>query len=410
MSEAELKKLQSQIEAIQVELGKALYLEDLPLFDSLPPGYKKEDPEGKLDENDTSEGVQPFAKPFTHWRKGPKALTIAAPVKEPQVGAAVADVSWHPDSKRVLVCCQDGRVEIHDVFDNYKEYLITPPADGNKFHMACAFEPSVGDMFAVGGLDNLCTIYKPFEDETCGEEAVAHAVCSGHMGYVSDIGWLSPESVVTASGDTTCKLWDVETGKAKTTFYGHKGDACCLTTFEGDRNVFATGSVDHSVRVWDARVKGTFTAARFYVGSGVTAIKSLGPDVIGCCTDMVGMENGEGGHFTEDDAIGEARLLDIRCKQQLQFFRPESTQPVCFKHIEFSKSGRYMFLGSEDSWLFPFDVKTGEDYDPIRIQDKSERAQEKEDGAVGIAALEMSPDGTALCASVRGDYLTIFAS
>ena len=41
---------------------------------------------------------------------------------------------------------------------------------------------------------------------------------AGHTGYLSCCRFLDDHQIVTGSGDTTCALWDIETGQQTTTF------------------------------------------------------------------------------------------------------------------------------------------------------------------------------------------------
>ena len=58
----------------------------------------------------------------------------------------------------------------------------------------------------------------------------------------------------TGSGDSTCKLWDVETGQLIQTFQGHQSDVMCIDISPSEAgNIFLSGSSDHVALVWDIR-------------------------------------------------------------------------------------------------------------------------------------------------------------
>ena len=56
-------------------------------------------------------------------------------------------------------------------------------------------------------------------------------------------------SIVTASGDMTCALWDLTKGTKSRDFVEHSGDVLCLSTFPQNilsANLFVSGSSDGS--------------------------------------------------------------------------------------------------------------------------------------------------------------------
>ena len=54
--------------------------------------------------------------------------------------------------------------------------------------------------------------------------------------------------MVSASGDTTIKLWDVETGQCLKTFNGHTRGLACVK-LEG--NIIYSGGQDNKLKIWD---------------------------------------------------------------------------------------------------------------------------------------------------------------
>ena len=55
--------------------------------------------------------------------------------------------------------------------------------------------------------------------------------------------------LATGSGDRTVRLWDVVTGEAVKTFFGHKGEIHCLA-FSPDSSQLASSSYDRTVKIW----------------------------------------------------------------------------------------------------------------------------------------------------------------
>jgi len=73
----------------------------------------------------------------------------------------------------------------------------------------------------------------------------------GHRGAVLDAA-LSPDGhrAVTASGDTTARVWNMDTGEALFTLWGHK-KAVVSAAFSPDGKRVVTASDDATARVWD---------------------------------------------------------------------------------------------------------------------------------------------------------------
>ena len=56
------------------------------------------------------------------------------------------------------------------------------------------------------------------------------------------------KKLFTGSGDSTCKLWDVETGQLIQTFQGHQADVMCIDISPSEAgNIFLSG-VSFSIR------------------------------------------------------------------------------------------------------------------------------------------------------------------
>jgi F-box and WD-40 domain protein 1/11 len=70
----------------------------------------------------------------------------------------------------------------------------------------------------------------------------------GHRGPVNAIQFHAGR-LVSASGDTVIKLWDMETGQCLRDFVGHAHGLACIQ-FDGKKIV--SGSNDDKIKVWNA--------------------------------------------------------------------------------------------------------------------------------------------------------------
>jgi guanine nucleotide-binding protein G(I)/G(S)/G(T) subunit beta-1 len=120
---------------------------------------------------------------------------------------------------------QDGNLLVWDAITQQKTRLIPLKSS---WVMTCAYSPT-GRHVASGGLDNIATIYNVDDQiRNPGEHA---QILGGHTGYISCCRFLPPDDgkMVTSSGDGTCRLWDVTTGKSLREFHGHKGDVMTVS-------------------------------------------------------------------------------------------------------------------------------------------------------------------------------------
>lgn len=156
----------------------------------------------------------------------------------------VYGLDWGGDDTTLLSASQDGKLIIWNAFTENKLDAISLKSS---WVMACAFEKDDGRFVAAGGLDNTCSVY----DLRSPLAATAELV--GHDGYLSDCRFLERRYMLTASGDFTAALWDVERCALATRFVEHAADVVSVAPHPTDPNTFATGSCDSTVRVWDVR-------------------------------------------------------------------------------------------------------------------------------------------------------------
>ena len=88
------------------------------------------------------------------------------------------------------------------------------------------------------------------------DRPAAHAL-DGHAEGVNRAAF-SPEArrVVTASDDTTARIWDAATGRQITCLNGHT-DRVRYAAFSPDGARIVTASADKTARIWDARRGGS---------------------------------------------------------------------------------------------------------------------------------------------------------
>lgn len=183
----------------------------------------------------------------------------------------ISKLCWSADSSRILSASFDGYMIIWDAITGYKKHAIQLE---NPYVLTCSYSENE-KLVASGGLDNNCTIYKIKPDTTnfpvLEERALINSnsyqmqgsfyqsvqsVLKGHTAYISECEFLGNNSIVTASGDMTCVLWDLNKGAKSREFIEHTGDVLCLDIFPKNilsDNLFISGGSDGVVKIWDLR-------------------------------------------------------------------------------------------------------------------------------------------------------------
>lgn len=150
--------------------------------------------------------------------------------------AKVLCSDWCPDKRHIVSSSQDGKLIIWDAFTTNKEHAVTMPTT---WVMACAYAPS-GNLVACGGLDNKVTVYPITLDEDMSSKK---KTVGTHTSYMSCcIFPNSDQQILTGSGDSTCALWDVESGQLLQSFHGHTGDVMSIDLAPNETgNTFVSG-------------------------------------------------------------------------------------------------------------------------------------------------------------------------
>ncbi|XP_069766326.1 guanine nucleotide-binding protein G(I)/G(S)/G(T) subunit beta-3-like isoform X2 [Narcine bancroftii] len=248
--------------------------------------------------------------------------------------AKIYAMHWGTDSRLLVSASQDGKLIVWDSYSTNKVHAIPLRSS---WVMTCCYAPS-GNCVACGGLDNMCSIYNLKTRE--GNVKVNRELV-GHNGYLSSCRFLNDNEIITSSGDTSCILWDIETGKEKTSFTGHVSDVMSLSV-SPDLSLFVSGSCDATAKVWDIRQA---ECQQSFAGheSDINAICFF-PNGQAVCTGS-------------DDA--SCRLFDLRADQELTCLSSDAV--LCgVTSLAFSRSGRLLLAGYDDFNCNVWDTLTGQ--------------------------------------------------
>lgn len=281
---------------------------------------------------------------------------------------------WAADSKHLVSASQDGKLIIWDGHTQRKEQAIPLRSS---WVMTCAFDQEQGDWVACGGLDNICSIYK------INQQSVLRASkeLSQHDGYLSCCRFIGNNQMLTASGDARCIHWDIETATPLKFFSEHACDCMSVAISPDDPNMFASGSVDASAKLWDLRTgKSTHTFDKYH-SSDINSVAFF-PE---------GYSVGTG----SDDS--SCRLFDKRCYGEVANFSADHIS-CGITSVGFSRSGRLLFAGYDDYVCHAWD--TSEDQQPkYKLQSHENR----------VSCLGVTPNGHAVCTGSWDTLLKIWA-
>jgi len=283
---------------------------------------------------------------------------------------------WAGDSRNLVSASQDGKLIVWNAMENSKSNAIPLRSS---WVMTCAFEQIKGGLVACGGLDNLCSIYNAQDTQ---QPSRAHRELAAHDGYLSCCRFLSDASILTASGDSLCMLWDVELGQSKTTFAGHDGDVMSISVLPlVDPNIFVSASCDTMAKVWDIRQGKCVMTFRGHE-SDVNAV-TMFPDSKGVGTGS-------------DDST--CRFFDMRSCGEVAEFKNDMV--LCgITSVSFSSSGRLLFAGYDDFNCLGWDLLGSTNKEAYKLTGHENR----------VSCVGVSPDGLALCTGSWDTNLKIWS-
>ncbi len=231
----------------------------------------------------------------------------------------------------------------------------------------------------------------------------------GHEGMINDVAF-SPDSrfALTASGDNTARMWDVETGRELQRFQANAGVQTAVFSPEG--KFVLIGGWEKTARVFDA-ITGDevhqFTPntgedlvqlfvvfspdGRFILTSSTDRIARLWDAATG---QMVRQFTGHTGSITSVDFSSDgqriltasfdktARLWDEATGRELQHF----DLPSMVWNARFSMDGKFVFTASADNAVRMWNISTGEQINKIICSSVTGRMAITSDGKLILLA------------------------
>jgi guanine nucleotide-binding protein G(I)/G(S)/G(T) subunit beta-1 len=296
----------------------------------------------------------------------------------------------------VVSASQDGNLLIWNAFTSNKIQSIPLKSS---YVMAVGVEQKQGQLIACGGLDNLCTIYRRSSPDKPVEMA-------SHDGFLSCCRFISEGEILTSSGDGRCIHWDINTQQPLDFFAEHAGDVLFLSLQPGNPHVFASCSVDSTVKVWDIRAKNSNSLG------GKASVQTFRGHHVGDISAVEFMPS-DGNAFATCGQDESVRLFDLRAYNEVKSMGGPSGGGAAgsdrsgggftsdgYTTLSFSKSGRLIFCGHDNGSLKAFDVLSDRASPYWTVANAHERQ---------VSSIAISPNGDALCSGSWDSVLKVYA-
>lgn len=256
----------------------------------------------------------------------------------------ISEITWgNPRYGTQIVSIDEFGSLVH--WDAFEGKILTKIEASKTWLISADFERTEGKKVACGTLDakllifEINTLVKKKEKNINKNKPVHELV--GHQGAINCCKFLNGNFLISGSTDATVCVWDLESPQRYLSMHNeHTADVLCMATYENDGNIFITGSSDLTTKIWDIRVKQPVQATFKNHESVINAVQFF--PIESPTTFASG---------SDDSTI---KLHDLRVKKEISTFQDESYESVY--SITFSKTGRFIFAGTESTKVKVWDV------------------------------------------------------
>jgi len=202
-----------------------------------------------------------------------------------------------------------------------------------------------------------------------------------HENAIFDIAWsLDDKKLITAGGDQTALLWDIETNKCLSGFQGHVSSIKSIVFHNTNPFICASGAREGSIMIWDLRCTGTVNENGDYIHKPANIIRNAHVPVtsnflkkkkdktnqhIGVAA--VHFLNKPGYLASAGTADGLIKFWDIRSNgsylhrsnpvpAEVSIPSNHSKRPHGFSSLSLNSTGKYLFSACTDNSIYMYNT------------------------------------------------------
>jgi guanine nucleotide-binding protein G(I)/G(S)/G(T) subunit beta-1 len=239
--------------------------------------------------------------------------------------------------------------------------------------LTCSFERREGSLLASGGLEGRLYLFRLSCTSNHEMALNEHPLITifAHSSYISKCAFLSCNLLLSASGDHSCRLWDLaNAAEPLKLFEKHTEDVMSLAVTQCNPSIFVSGSCDATIRVWDVREQKSNVCSYYTHVGHVNAVRFMRES-----------EN----TFAAGSSSGTCRLFDLRTLREVgSYYCGKDMSGVT--DLEFSSSGRMMMCADDRGRVKVWDLF--DERLPVQVLQPHEEQ---------INGIELSPNGDKVC-------------
>ncbi|RYP50627.1 hypothetical protein DL768_003909 [Monosporascus sp. mg162] len=266
---------------------------------------------------------------------------------------------------------------VYPIHQSAKDYLVSEAAVGKIFPFGIQ---SVHRSIVDSIIRRLFTVEEPSWVLTKPIVEQDWSLClqtlEGHGDSVTSVAF-SPDSSRIASGsrDHTIKIWDAKSGKELRTLESH-GDSVTSVAFSPDGSHIVSGSGDDTVKIWDAKS-----------GKEVRTLKGHGSSVISVAFSP------DGSRIVSGSSDGTLKIWDAKSGEDIRTLKGHGGSVTS---VAFSPNGSHIGSGSGDDTVKIWDAKSGKEVRTLKGHGGS------------VTSVAFSPDGSHIASGSGDDTVKIW--